>query len=371
MAKPTFYEVLGIPPDADEAQIHEAYARALAQVAAGVEGAELRSRRLFIAHAYKVLSDKAARAEYDLQLQSALRPAIGQAPALRSRTPWRRTLLLLVAAAGTLVWVSWDRHFGADALPPSDSQMILEMPPVASDDGANEAQSLEPAADETPQGPPAAAMTQAVPQYAISVSSPDGELVKKLVWSVYGIVGKAGLGTGIMIEGDRLLTNCHVLARNVGLGPIHAVNAVTKDHAEITEAAWLPNEDACLVHAPGLSGQAVVSGTSGTLYGGASLHNIGYAEGRLSASQGQFLSRMSRFGQTFIVSSNYCAPGVSGGPLVDAGGRLVGLTTGGPANRSVCYSLTVETARLLLYQSLRPIAELPVAYVSNVTRRSW
>ncbi|CAB1370708.1 trypsin-like peptidase domain-containing protein [Denitratisoma oestradiolicum] len=371
MAKPTLYEVLGIPPDASAEQLHQAHQQALARIPAGLSLDELRNRRLFIDHALRILSDPSARAAYERQLQPVTEPRLlHHDPSAGSRPGW--LVLLLGAGIGALAWA----QFGTPPTPAAGSVAAAVSPSIgpAADQGRNNDLAAEAEGLQDPSPAPAnrQAMSGKTPlNYAIAVNSPNAELVKKLVWSVYGIVGQAGQGTGVMIEGDRLLTNCHVLARNVARGPIYAVNAVTRDHAAITEVAWLQNEDACLVRAPGLSGQAIPSGTSGTLYGGARLHNIGYAEGRLSASQGQFLDRMNRYGQTFIVSSNYCAPGVSGGPLVDDAGRLVGLTSGGPANRSVCYSLTVETARLLLYQSLRPIAELPGSYVSNITRRAW
>ena len=77
----------------------------------------------------------------------------------------------------------------------------------------------------------------------------------------------------------------------------------------------------------------------------------------------------NRIGQDYLVTTNYCDHGVSGGPLVDTEGRLVGLTSGGPADRSVCYSLTAETARRALDQTLIEIDAFPTNYMSNLRRR--
>jgi hypothetical protein len=54
---------------------------------------------------------------------------------------------------------------------------------------------------------------------------------------------------------------------------------------------------------------------------------------------------------------------------VDAEGRLVGLTSGGPKDRSFCLSLTAETARRVLDQTLIAIDAFPPNYLSNLARR--
>ena len=190
---------------------------------------------------------------------------------------------------------------------------------------------------------------------------------------MYGILGPKALGTGIMVDNEGLLTNCHVLAANMPLNgkKIYAINAVTKDYAEITDVAYLDNQDACLLHAPGLTGQAVAIGSTTWAANGLKTH-IGYANGRLTSSPGEFLGWLNKWGQNFLVTSNYCTHGVSGGPLVDNDGKLLGLTSGGPENNHArCYSLTVETVRSLRFQSAIPIADFPADYVSNIVRRTW
>jgi S1-C subfamily serine protease len=200
-------------------------------------------------------------------------------------------------------------------------------------------------------------------------SGPDAAVLAKLSESTYLIVGAVGLGTGVAIEPDKLLTNCHVIAPNVLKGPIEAINPLTQEKTRIVAAAFLVREDACVVHAPGLNGKPVAFGDTRQLARGTRIFNIGFAKGRLTASSGSFLGIINRVGQNYLVSSNYCDHGVSGGPLVDEEGRLVGLTSGGPADRSVCLSLTAETARTVLGQTLIVIDAFPPNYMSNLTRR--
>lgn len=199
--------------------------------------------------------------------------------------------------------------------------------------------------------------------------APHASTLMKISESTYLIIGGAGFGTGVAIERDKLLTNCHVIAPNVLKGPMFAISPITRERTRITEAAFLITEDACVVHAPGLNGKPVVMGDAGQLARGTPIFNIGFADGRLSFSPGTMLGIINRGGQTYLVSSNYCDHGVSGGPLVDVEGRLVGLTSGGPRDRSFCLSLTAETARGVLSQTLIAIDAFPPNYLSNLARR--
>lgn len=201
---------------------------------------------------------------------------------------------------------------------------------------------------------------------------PGNPLMNKILESTYAIVGSQGHGTGVAIEADRLLTNCHVIAPNVLKGKIYAISPVTGASFEITEAAFLVREDACVVHAPGLAGQPIPLGDSARLQRGARLHSIGFGEGKLTLAEGLYLGSLVRFGQSYMLSTNWCVPGVSGGPLVDDDGRLIGLTSGGARDsrgNNVCASLTVETARAVLGERMMQIDAFPGNYLTNWTGR--
>ena len=55
--------------------------------------------------------------------------------------------------------------------------------------------------------------------------------------------------------------------------------------------------------------------------------------------------------------------------LVDEESRLSGLTSGGSLDRSFCLSITAETARTVLTQTLIAIDAFPPNYLSNLERR--
>ena len=197
------------------------------------------------------------------------------------------------------------------------------------------------------------------------------DLVTRLLPSVFAIGGATGFGTAVLIDDEKLLTNCHVVSRNAGAGAqIFAVNAATGQRLPVTRVAYMNfrGEDACLAIVPGLTGRAVELGDAYELSVGSHVHNLGFPQARLTASDGEVTGIVALNGQNFIQSTNYCAPGISGGPLVDDHARLVGLTTGGPRDRSRCYSLTINTARRVLYEPSIPVEDMPTDYLSNLVR---
>ena len=373
--KQNLYDILGLSSSATTPEIEHAFALCKATFESDTTIEDRRNRLAFIQHARDVLIDPQKRARYDLQLQQQTEIIVedGAMP-----TSSRLRGIALLVLLGGLAW-AWHHYQGQSSQSTSVSPVSSARTPDSGTDTALAQNApLEDnaiTATKTETGAtPSASSGRPSPQnsYVINTDSADAEIVKKLVWSVYGIVGPRAFGTGILVDNEGLLTNCHVLAANMPLsGKIYAINAVTKDHAEITEVAFLENQDACLVHAPGLTGQAVEVGSTTWMTTGVKTHNVGYANGRLTASQGEFITWINKYGQSFLVTSNFCDHGVSGGPLVDDDGRLIGLTTGGNKDRSRCASLTVETVRSLRFQSSIPIGDFSADYVSNIVRRTW
>lgn len=76
----THYDLLGVPPDADQAQIRSAFRRAMRRhhpdMADGQGDPEMATK---VTAAYEVLSDEARRAEYNLDLRRTGQSA-GQSP---------------------------------------------------------------------------------------------------------------------------------------------------------------------------------------------------------------------------------------------------------------------------------------------------
>ena len=368
-AKPSLYEILGLSDKASPEQIQQAYESCRQALENLPEGEERRNRFAILQDARDVLNDRRQRAGYDRRQRDRRQAAHTVAPA---RSRWPALVLLLLLGA---IYPAW-RHLNAErpvaAIPAPPARAIpspqpAEVVPAISADIA----ALLPAAPAREVLPPPNLPTaQAQNQPRPVTEAPHAATLMKIADSTYLIIGGAGFGTGVAIDADRLLTNCHVIAPNVLKGPLFAVNAVTGAKTRITEAAFLITEDACVAHAPGLNGKPAAMGEAGQLPKGAPIFNIGFADGRLIFSAGKLLGVIMRGSQSYLVSSNHCDVGVSGGPLVDAEGRLVGLTSGGPADRSFCLSLTAETARKVLTQTPIAIDAFPPNYLSNL-RRHW
>lgn len=368
--KQSLYELLGLTDKASPEDIRGAFEASRRALEAEPDGEERRNRLTFLQHARDVLGDSRQRALYDRRQRDQQAATVQTSNPVRSR--WPVLAMILLAGAAYPAW----RYVAADRPAPVVPERLSIAPPAAT--------KSEPALDEEiaallPSEPVAAAPSSAPPKPAATpkpspqklvFQGPDAATLAKFSESTYLIIGAAGLGTGVVIEHDKLLTNCHVIAPNVLKGPILAINPATQERTRITAAAFLVKEDACVVHAPGLNGKPIAFGDAGQLARGARIFNIGFANGRLMASTGSLMGIINRVGQNYLVSTNYCDHGVSGGPLVDEDGRLVGLTSGGPADRSVCLSLTAETARTVLAQTLIAIDAFPPNYLSNL-KRHW
>jgi S1-C subfamily serine protease len=379
--KQSLYALLGLSDKASPEAVHAAFLTLRQALDAEPESEEKHNRIAILQEARDVLLDRRRRAGYDRRQRDRRegerrQPAHSPAPA---RSPIGPLLaVLLIAAAAYPAW----RYLAPDK-PLAQPAALSSAPPAQApaEDRDTETISADiaallpppaPAAQAAviataPAAPPAPQATQAPPP--LFADSVHAATLEKFSASAYLIIGGASLGSGVALENDKLLTNCHVIAPNVLKGPLYAINPATRQKTLIVAAAFLITEDACVVHAPGLNGKPIAMGNAAQLARGAPIYNIGFAQGRLIASGGNLLGVINRHGQTYLVSSNYCDHGVSGGPLVDAEGRLVGLTSGGPKDRSFCLSLTAETARRVLDQTLIAIDAFPPNYLSNLARR--
>lgn len=380
MAKQTLYEILGVAEDASGQDIQRAFEGRREALCDEFEGEDRRNYLSFLDHACQVLADPRRRAAYDRQNRA--NPADPEPPQTRQRKSRYVFVVLLMIVAGVLLGRQFLPGTENDAPRTQARVAVVESPekPATADQlpsvaEAAAALTLLNGAPDSGAAPASAAPPATVspaPVARVVAALPGSPLMNKILESTYAIVGSQGLGTGVAVEADRLLTNCHVIAPNVLKGKIFAISPVTGARFEITEAAFLVREDACVVHAPGLAAQPMTLGDTARLQRGARLHNIGFGDGKLTLAEGQYLGSLVRFGQSYMLSTNFCIPGVSGGPLVDDDGRLIGLTSGGVRDsrgNNVCASLTVETARAVLSERMMQIDAFPGNYLTNWTGR--
>ncbi len=378
--KQSLYALLGLSDKASPEDIQHAFLAMRQALESEPESEEKHNRLAILQDARDVLHDRRQRAGYDRRQRDRREGDRRQAGAPEAPR-WTKPALvtLLIAAVAYPAW-----RYAAPS-PVAVGNPVPRTAPIASPqatavDSEPEAISADvasllpppgagtqkPDTSSSPKNPPSATPAPPLPLFQ---GSPDASTLAKFSDSTYLIIGGASLGTGVAIASDKLLTNCHVIAPNVLKGPLFAINPATQQKTLIVAAAFLITEDACVAHAPGLNGKPIAMGNAAQLAKGAPIYNIGFAKGQLIASGGTLLGVINRHSQTYLVSSNYCDHGVSGGPLVDAEGRLVGLTSGGPKDRSFCLSLTAETARRVLDQTLIAIDAFPPNYLSNLARR--
>jgi hypothetical protein len=135
--------------------------------------------------------------------------------------------------------------------------------------------------------------------------------------------GGYSLGSGVVVDAERVVTNCHVTrdARRI---------AVLQGGLRLPAQAQQVDayHDLCLLHVPGIdAGRAVRLADSGRLAVGQAVTAVGHTAGALQSSTGEVLALHRMDDAQVIQSSNFFNSGASGGGLFDAQSRLVGILT--------------------------------------------
>lgn len=385
--KQSLYELLGLTDKASPEDIQNAHA-AMRQALELLPDSEDKHNRIAILNTTRdMLLDRRQRAGYDRRQRDRRDNRPRDAEPVPGRG-WLKPVLASVLI-GCVAYAA-GRYMVPASTPASPSTAQAPIPanaptaPAGVDDGqpdklAVEIASLLPPAQSAPVTPtPAPTTAVAAPQATAPAAPPQPSLaellqaaaINSIAESTYAVIGGGGQGTGVAIDRDKLLTNCHVIAPNIHKGPLLAIHAASGKQTVITHAAFLVREDACVAHAPGLNAKPIAWGTTSRLAPGTTIYSLGFALGRPIFSAGKLLGILNRSGQDYLISTNHCDFGVSGGSLVDGEGRLIGLTSGGTRDKKYCASLTAETARRVLDQTLIVIDAFPTDYLSNL-RRHW
>ena len=134
-----------------------------------------------------------------------------------------------------------------------------------------------------------------------------------------------GLGSGVVVGPEAVITNCHVLARAKRV----AIKR-EKESLDAKLAMWDVKRDLCQLRVAGLRAPAVVVADSTRITVGQNVFAIGNPKGlELTMSAGLVSSlRRNPAGQLVLIQTSAAiSGGSSGGGLFDAQGMLVGLTT--------------------------------------------
>jgi serine protease Do len=132
-----------------------------------------------------------------------------------------------------------------------------------------------------------------------------------------------GIGSGVAIEAERIVTNCHVVG---DAETMYVVRGGVRWVA--TALARDRHHDLCLLSVPGLAAPPVRLGRSADLRPGQPVTAIGFTGGAgIQVSEGTVVQLHPLDGARVIQSSNWFSSGASGGALFDEQGRLVGVLT--------------------------------------------
>lgn len=201
----------------------------------------------------------------------------------------------------------------------------------------------------------------------LSASSASAELDRKVVTRLGRSVlrveatdgsGRVQIGSGVIVAGEQVVTNCHVTrnARTVTViqGSVRAIALPLSVDAE---------RDVCVLRVSGLMQPAVVPiARSSELRQGQELVALGYTGGAgLQISGGSVVALHRWAGSHVIQCSNGFTSGASGGGLFDSNGALVGILTfrlrGGKAHYYAApadWLLDAATGELRFAPSARP-----------------
>ena len=131
------------------------------------------------------------------------------------------------------------------------------------------------------------------------------------------------LGSGVVLPGGDVATNCHVIDRAVGI----TVYQGKKGYNAIPRYLDY-DRDVCSLSVPDMKAPAISIGSTKTLKVGSRVYAIGAPEGLiLTLSEGIISSLRPVEGGQYLQITAPISHGSSGGGLFDEEGRLIGLTT--------------------------------------------
>ncbi len=299
--KKSLYEILGIAPDANELDVGLAYEKRLQERQRSVHHDP--NEEALVQQAYEILSHPKRRAAYDASRVSAVEreAAAKQSPDLvleetDSEPPARPKWLVPAIVAGVVVLVA--AFFMLRSGPPAQK---APPPPVA----------------EAPPPPPPPPQPQSAAQILAKAVRATGQLLS------YDMSGAAvPLGIAASLDPATVITTCHGMAAGSKL--------VFRQGAEMQSAELLVDDevlDLCKLAVPGLAA-APLAIANEEPKAGDKVFALGVnSKGAFALTEGTV--KQVRMAQNVKVLdlSIPIAPAASGGPVLDAFGRVVGIAT--------------------------------------------
>jgi hypothetical protein len=198
-----------------------------------------------------------------------------------------------------------------------------------------------------------------------SLAMPTDEIVQKVSSHVVKVQvalsnGAFGLGSGVVVAKDQVVTNCHVVANALSV----SINANGENYqATSLKPDW--HHDLCILRVSGLDVPIAHIGSSESLKYEQPVYSVGFASlsPRPNGTFGYIKGLYPMDDSVIVRASNTFRLGDSGGGLFDEAGNLVGIiTVKSPGHNAYYYNMPVEWVQRLLNQpeqSLVSTSELP------------
>lgn len=198
-----------------------------------------------------------------------------------------------------------------------------------------------------------------------SIAAPINEIVEKISSHVVKVQvglanGRYGLGSGVVIAKNQVVTNCHVVA--------DAVSVTVNTNGENYKASALKSDwhhDLCILTVAGLNAPIAPIGSSEKLAYEQPVYTVGFATAspRPNGIFGFVKGLYPMDNSVVIRASNAFSKGDSGGGMFDEAGNLVGIVTvKSPGKNAFYYVMPVEWMQPILNKPEQPIvskSELP------------
>lgn len=188
---------------------------------------------------------------------------------------------------------------------------------------------------------------------ALCVAMPADGLVYKLKASVVKVRvilpnGNYGVGSGVVVDKDQVVTNCHVVANAAA---INVIKFGESYRASAIKADWV--HDLCIVKFDGFDVPVVTMGASQSLQYEQPVFSISFPNNapKPQSTYGNVKALYPMDDSVVIRATSDFRLGASGGPLFDDEGRLVGIITlKSPGRNAFYYNMPVEWIANLLKQ---------------------
>ncbi len=321
----SYYQVLGVSPEATESQIIAAHMKAVAKLMAS--GLDDPDSNALLDTARDTLLDPAARASYDESLrapESAPRLSKVAAPLPDKGTnedptaarPYK-SLVIFVAALLLTFLVGWLLLKSA----PSTAPVVIAAPKAEERSLSSAVNESQPAPAEAPRNDsskPADPKPRTAEQVFNDVSQ---SVVKVVVTNETGTV--MATGSGVVIARQTVITNCHVALK----GPLVSVKTPKESYPANVSVAD-EEYDLCKLDVQGLNAPAVDIGSSQYVRTGQKVFAVGAPQGLdLTISEGIISSLRETPLGNLIQTTAPISPGSSGGGLFNVNAQLIGITT--------------------------------------------